>query len=403
MAKNKRRKKKYIPYSSRPKIADSSFLPIRAKIIKLTNVLVGGFSVANALPGETVPVLVRASLTSDEREFHIYAEGMSNLLIARAKEAGVLLSFDGFVGFVLVVHKDGNAELHLDSTQMAVEILATRDIRAGEVIYGRDIGDIRRVRYPDFTFLATDKVFICFKVGWKFGMFFDLADNRELDIDRMERDLGVLYRRLRYQALYEALADQTTVDRMTKAGWFPFIEVIGGDFDPLLKAYQSEFDIENKETVLVKKFTPDRIDKIGERWWKNPILLKHKAVLEAGLEAFKRGDSISCIKNIMTEIEGVLSDLHLAEKGSTAKTKELLNHAVEKGVKKAGSEASLFFPKDFLEYLLKVAYADFDPNAPAEAGASRHTVGHGYASADTYTSSRALQVILTLDQIVFYL
>ena len=105
----------------------------------------------------------------------------------------------------------------------------------------------------------------------------------------------------------------------------------------------------------------------------------------------------------MTEIEGVLADLHLAEKGSTAKTKDLLSHAVNKGVKKAGGEASLFFPKDFLEYLLKVAYANFDPNTPANAGASRHTVGHGYADGNTYTSARALQVILTLDQIVFYL
>lgn len=403
MGKNKRRNKKYTPQTFRPKVSGLSFLPIHAKTIKLTNVLMGGFAGSNALPGETVPILVRASLTSDEREFHIYAEGIGHLLTARAKEAGTLLSLDGFVGYVLIIHKDGTAELYLDNAQMAIEVLAKRDIKAGEAIYGRDIGDIRRVRYPDITFLPADKAFICFKVGWKFGMFFDLAGNRELDVDRMERDLGVLYRRLRYQALYEALADQATGDRMTKAGWFPFIEIIGGDFNPLLNAYQLEFDIENKEKEIVGQFTSDRIDKIGERWWKNPILSKHKTVLEAGLEAFKRGDSVSCIKNIMTEIEGVLSDLHLAEKGSTAKTKDLLSYAVEKGVKKANGEASLFFPKNFLEYLLKVAYADFDPNVPKEAGASRHTVGHGYASGVAYTPARALQVILTLDQIAFYI
>ena len=372
-------------------------------MIKLKNLLVSGFAGANTLAGQELPVLVRASITSDERDFHLYMEGISNLISERAKEAGALFSIDALIGFVLVAHKDGSAELHLSGMQMAVEILAKRDLKAGEVVYSRDIADVRRVKYQNITFLPSDKVFVCFKVGWKFGMFFDLADNRELDVDRMELDLGTLYRRLRYQALYEALAEQTTVDRMTKAGWFPFIEVMGGDFDPLLKAYQLEFDIENKEKSLIEKFTPDRLDKIGERWWKNPILSKHKTVLAAGLEAFKRGDSVSCIKNIMTEIEGVLADLHLAEKGSTAKTKDLLSHAVNKGVKKAGGEASLFFPKDFLEYLLKVAYANFDPNTPANAGASRHTVGHGYADGNTYTSARALQVILTLDQIVFYL
>lgn len=385
------------------KVGTPSLLPLRAKTIKLTNVLIGGFAAANALQGETIPVLVRASLTSDERDFHIYTKGIGELLTARANEAGISLSLDGFVGFILIVHKNGTAELHLDNIQMALEVLAKRDIRAGEAVYGGDIGDIRKVRYPGIAFLPSDKVFICFKVDWKFGMFFDLGDNRELDIDRMESDLGMLYRRLRYQGLYEALADQVTVDRITKAGWFPFVEIIGGDVDPLLKAYQSEFDIENKEKQLVEKFTPDRIDKIGERWWKNPVLSKHKTVLEAGLEAFKRGDPISCIKNIMTEIEGVLAHVHLAEKGSAPKTEELLKYAVERGIKKAGGEATLFFPADFLKYLLEVTYANFNRNTPTQAEASRHTVGHGFASGDTYTLARALQVILTLDQIVFYL
>ena len=202
----------------------------------------------------------------------------------------------------------------------------------------------------------------------------------------------------------EALADEATVERMTKAGWFPFIEVLGGDFDPLIKAYREEFDIEAKEKELVARFTPERIDRIARRrWWRNPALAKHKTVLQAGLDAFKNGDPVSAIKNIMTEIEGVLVDVHLAEKGSTAETKVLLQHAVDKGIKKADGEASLFFPSDFLEYLLKVAYPDFDPNAPEAAGASRHTVGHGRAAGETYTLPRALQVILTLDQIAFYL
>jgi len=366
----RRRNKKQKQSIPRPSHTGSHFLPVRAKAVRLKNFLIGGFATTNSLPGETVQILVRALLTSDEREFHIYAEGIGNLLNQRLKDAGLLVSMDAFTGFVLIIHADATADLYLDNAQMSLEILAKHDIKAGEAVYAKDIGDIRRVRYPSLTINPSDKIFLCFKVGWKFGMFFDLADNREFDKERMERDLADLYRRLRYQALYEALADQATVDRMIKAGWFPFIEVMGGYFDPLLKAYQSDFDIDTKEKGLVSTFTNERIDAIGSRWWRNQILVKHKIVLEAGLDAYKRGDYVSCIKNIMTEIEGVLFDLHLAEKGSAAKTKALLKHATEKGIRKTGGEASLFFPKDFLDYLLKVAYADFDPNAPSDAGAS---------------------------------
>jgi hypothetical protein len=62
----------------------------------------------------------------------------------------------------------------------------------------------------------------------------------------------------------------------------------------------------------------------------------------------------------------------------------------------------LFFPKEFQRYLAENIYGNFDPVAGGVT-ASRHGVGHGAAPEETYTQVRALQVILTLDQIFFYL
>lgn len=375
----------------------------RPAVIKLADVRLTGFAMANALPGENLPVLVRAALTSDKRDFYLFMHGIDVVINENLKRAGVLLSLDTVPGFLLVIHEDASAELHISNIEASIEILAKRNIQAGDAVYVNDIADIRKLKFTSLTLHPSDKVFICFKVGWKFALFFDLAENRDIDVDRMEHDLGTLYRRLRYQALYEGLSDEVTVDNLTKAGWFPFVELLGSDFDRVLKAYQNDFNIKAQQSALVEKFDHARIECVAERWWKNSIVGKHKIVLEAGLRAFERGDYVSCIKNIMTEIEGVLADLHLAETGATAKTKALLEHAVEKGVEKAGGEASLLFPSEFLRYLSDVAYANFDPNDPSKAGASRHTVGHGVADGNTYTPARALQVILTLDQIVFYL
>lgn len=402
MAKRRHKKKRPVPRNRSAIGSGGQYQAVALTTIKLKNVKISGFAAANAMPGEQVPILVRAAITSDESAFHEYMNGIGSLLAQRARETGTLLSFDGLPGYLLIVHQDDSAVLWLNGFPMIAEVLAKRSVKAGEAMFARDIGDVRRVRFEGISFLPTDKIFVCFKIGWKFGLFFDLGDNRDLDVAHMEVDLAALYRRLRYQSLYEALSEALTVAQITKAGWFPFIEILGGDFEPLLKAYRIEFDVEGREAALVASFTSERIDRIAERWWRNPIIAKHRVVLHAGLDAFKRGDNVSCIKNIMTEIEGVLADLHLAEKGSTAKTRKLLEHAVEKGIKKAGGEASLFFPREFLEYLLQVTYANFDPAAPAGAGVSRHTVGHGYADGSTYTPARALQAILTLDQIAFY-
>lgn len=407
MNRHRQSKKRHVSYKIKEfTLAGVSYTPKNANIIKLKGFpALTGFAMTNTQVGkeESASILVREYLTSDERDFHIYMKGISDIIIEKAKETGIIISLDTLVGFVLVLHKGGKAELHLDGAGMSIEVFPKRDIKKGEEVYSGDIVDIRRIKHNNLNLVPSDMVVVCLKIEWKFGMFFDLGSDRELDMDRMERDLAILYKRLRYQALYEALTDESTFQRMINSGWFPFIELIGGDFDSLINAYKSEFDIEGKESELVAKFTSERIDKIAERWWRNSAFAKHRKVLQAGLDAFKRSEPVSSVKIILTEIEGVLADVYLVENGSKLKIRELLKHAVEKWVKKADGEASMLFPTDFLEYLLKVAYQDFDPNVPDVAGASRHAVGHGYAAGETYTQARALQVILTLDQIAFYL
>jgi hypothetical protein len=284
-----------------------------------------------------------------------------------------------------------------------MEILAKRDVVAGEAVYYSGVADIRRVRIPGIKLEPTDSVIFCFKVGWKFALFFEFPHERALDIDAMERSLGNLYRRLSFEEAYAALGDPILFDKLVDVGWFPFVEVIGGEFEKLLAAHTADFNIEAEEQVLLKKFDQVRIDELGQRWWKRPCLTSRKAILEPALEAFKRGDSVSCLKILLTEIEGIIQDAHIADVGSGTSIKKLLEYAIQKGIKKTGGETTLLFPREFLRYLLEYTYANFDPKNPEADVMSRHSVGHGAATADTYTQVRALQSILTLDQLAFYL
>jgi hypothetical protein len=56
----------------------------------------------------------------------------------------------------------------------------------------------------------------------------------------------------------------------------------------------------------------------------------------------------------------------------------------------------------FLRYMRDYTYAQFDPKKPQAHVMSRHSVGHGGAAPAAYTMERALQAILTLDQLNFY-
>jgi hypothetical protein len=108
------------------------------------------------------------------------------------------------------------------------------------------------------------------------------------------------------------------------------------------------------------------------------------------------------LKIVLTEIEGILNEAHRKVHGQPAKLKTLLAFAVSSAEAKAGRPDTLLFPKAFAEYLQRYTFANFDPSTSSGSAGSRHAVGHGHAAAESYTLVRALQALLTLDQLAFY-
>jgi len=62
----------------------------------------------------------------------------------------------------------------------------------------------------------------------------------------------------------------------------------------------------------------------------------------------------------------------------------------------------MLFPQAFGRYIRQYTFATFDPDSQTGVAGSRHAVGHGAASQESYTMARALQAMLTLDQFAFY-
>lgn len=341
--------------------------------LKLTEFEIGGFAANNAMPGEEALVITRAMLTSDEREFHLLMQGITNLLSARLHAAGHTVLFSGIHAMLLVVHADTTADLYLNDFPVVAQIRAKRDMAAGAIVMQGAIADIDRLSFPGIAFAASDKVLVCLKVGWKFALYLDLADQRSLDTDQMSQALGHLFRILTFQEIYDVLADPVTYSALRDAGWFPFIEITGGEVEALIRAHKSNFNVEGETQALIDKFTPDRIDAMFTRWSARSSLNSRHKILRAALDAYKRGDAIASTKILLTEIEGILREAHITELGETAGIKALLEYASTQGIKKTGSESSLYFPHQFLEYLTTVVFGQFNPMTGTGATTSRQS------------------------------
>ncbi len=183
---------------------------------------------------------------------------------------------------------------------------------------------------------------------------------------------------------------------------FPFIEIIGSEFQALANHFKAGFDPPEAEASLISRFDSARLDRMLGRWLRKPHFASKEPLLKSAMNAFKTGDPIPVVKIVLTEIEGVLADAYRGVHGKSAKTKDLLEFAIASAQKKSGSSDSLLLPGAFAQYLIASTFANFDPEAATGTAGSRHAVGHGAAPAATYTKARSLQALLILDQLAFY-
>lgn len=361
---------------------------------------IGGFTVTNVPKDHYFWMLQKASVTSDELEFYKYIEQLSSIFLNK-----VGVSSDIVNQFLVLIHEELSADVFVNDIPVAIEILAKRDLKKMEAVRKRDIADIRRLRLIDIQIVKTDKLIYCFKVGWKFALFFDLS--RELNIEEIELTLGKLYRHLSFQHVFQVLESSILFEEMLKDGWFPFIELIGGDYEDISKAYENKFDFESNIERVVSRFGGDRIKKITDRWWRKDVFQEKRVIIEAGIGSFLQGNNtgyINCINTLLPQVEGIIRIQYFRKTGKGRKVKrpELLRYLIEKGKTKGGYDDSLLLPQPFLKYLEDVVYCDFDLES-GKLDLSRNSSSHGVARPQDYTKYKALQTVLLLDQIYFYI
>jgi hypothetical protein len=371
-----------------------------------------GFALENATTGTMAKILYRDALTSDDLRFYMYSDSIANSFLHPAK-----IPVDGVHHLLIVIHEQLTADIYINNIPLAANMRPKHDIAKGQDINKSDIADIRELYFPGIEILPTDKIIFCFKVGWRFGLFFDVGprvwsraeftetDEKTLDIERMQHILGGLYRRLLFYDLYKSLESKPFFDNLLKDGWFPFIEIMGLDYDALITAYRENFDIDSKTKRLVGAFTEERLARITNKWWKNPVFNAKQPILNAALQAYAQDNdagNINCIKNLSTEIEGILRMVYHTDNsdGKNLKSSALVEYIIKRA-STSTSEDSLFLPIYFLEYLKRVIFAKFD-DGDANPALSRNTSSHGVAKSEKYTRKQALQMILVLDQLYFY-
>ena len=210
---------------------------------------IGGFAFSDARAGEAVSVCTRASLTSDDDLFYEIMEGVSVAILSQAS-----FFVNGIYQFLAVLHDDDTADLYVNEFPVLVKTTAKASMAKGQVVSLDDIADIQSLEFEGSLIGETDKLIYCFKVGWKFGLFFDLkrqsAPDYRLNLEQVGESIGGLYRYLAFQHVYKTLESKPQFEQMMNDGWFPFVELLGSDFKSLSQVYNAMFDVDARISQL---------------------------------------------------------------------------------------------------------------------------------------------------------
>ena len=381
-----------------------------------------GFSVCNVPKEHYFWALSSSRLTSDQPIFYKYIEEISKLFFY---PTDYKIGVNSICNFLILIHRDLSADIYLNDLPIEMKCRSKRNLKEKEPILDNDIADIVELRFPGIDIQESDKVICCLKVGWKFGLYFNFVRNPNLvqkeigssefeevelevsNIVRMQTQLGQLYRYLAFQYVYQSLESEPVFEKMMADGWFPFVEILGNEYKTLFETYQNEkFTYDNKIKLLLDSFNETHLEKITDKWWENPIFLEKRELIQAGIDAFLRStksDYINCIKTLYSEIEGIMRSLYFEDTGErTRNIQKLIDCLIEVGERRTKDDQSLLLPQYFLNYLTKSIFKEFDPTT-GEVDLSRHSALHGVALGEDYKPERALQALLTLDQIYFYL
>jgi hypothetical protein len=337
------------------------------------------------MPGESVKVVERCALTSDQHMFHVVGHAILETLQAAADASGHRVRVSHAHQLLAIIKPDETAELYLDSAACVMRVRLKTACDPGQAVFTSDLTDILAVEFPVIAFEPTDQVILFLREGFRFALYFDLT--REFDVGEMGLAAGALTRHIGHYECYSALTNPVVFDAMNAAGWFPFVEIQGAEFSHLYTSLVEGGEFEKVEGFIVQAFDQARLETMLGRWLTLPAFKGREVLLRSGIDDFVARKPIGVIKTLSTEIEGILQETHVRAASASAKTQGLVDFAVSEASRKAGGPDTLFFAEAFKRYLMENVYQPFDPLA-GNATAWRHGAAHGAAPADTYTMTR---------------
>ena len=358
-----------------------------------------GLAAKTILPGEEGKVTQKMFTSSLDEHFSLFATQLLSPIFG--------IDPGSSLNSLLVIVKPDNKAYVYQQFPFGVTAIPKTPVEPYRAVFKNNLADIIGVFFQDIVIDLNpedgDRIVWLFRENWHFGLFFDLSGN--LNSQSTLKDMGFYYRRLTYLNKYLFLEKSSNFKQMIKEGWFPFVAVINDGIEKIQLYYQEDRKYPSILQELIDSFNEEKLLYLTSRWWNNSIFAGKQKIIQAGINNYLTNTEegyISAVKNLATEPEGIIRIAYHQDCGESRSAKEFKEYISDQGKSRFSTPGSLCFPDKFLDYLKDYVFRPFNVQE-GHLPESRHSVAHGVAQDDVYSQEFALKLILTLDNIYFFL
>lgn len=354
--------------------------------------------------GELVKVSQRAFLTDDDGTFFYSCLNQISRLFLREWVIRERTNESSISNCLILMSKENSAKVYINIPTI-MNIIARRRINAGDPIAREDIADIREIVFDDTEIKDTNYLAIIyiFSIGWKKGLFYDFTSmakksSEAQSINSIRTLLASFYAYIIFPEIHKIYPE--IKEALTRDGWFPFIRILGKNFDLLCDAIKNNFPISDVSLDIINSFDKKYVNDMVDAWMKKELFKNHEIIIRKGIDEFLEEDYISSIHILYPRIEGLMRHIYLGEE-QKATSFNLAKKLASMG-KQRTNEFGLFLPDDFDAYMREFYFSSFDLEK-GDINLSRHSLAHGVAKDSEFNKIKAFQAILIMDQISFYI
>lgn len=218
------------------------------------NILVDGIAAETTPPNSKSKIMQEGFITSLQSDFDKIASNISQLFYSNKP-------INSINNYLIIIKKDNVAKIYSEFP-ISIKSNAKRNIQERESITKEDIFDIVELKFKNDIYEIEieneDKIIFLFRVDWKFGLYFNFT--KRINLNDLKNNLVYLYKRLFYYDLYTFVENKSYFDNLIKDGWFPFIRLIGSNFDKIMQYYKEEKKHNFQIDELINHFTKEKIE-----------------------------------------------------------------------------------------------------------------------------------------------